>query len=414
MGPVIHGPEGNRTGKSKRKGLEEEENPLLPRERVRKALAHEEPDLVPWGEHSIDYNIYEMVLGRETWVQAKFKETRGLWEGRRDEIVASYKRDLPDLAEALGFDIITVGLAPSAHHQPQPLEQIDAVTFGDGRGNLWRISSTTHDLMPYRIRTDNYPVPTVEQLQEQIDRIDSEGLPKPDDSCWEILRHVVAQKKATHWINTCVGGMGFPTFGPTDEEAYLNLALHPELHAKLAELNAKRNMAALPWYAEEGVDSVMPCGDLGSSTGLLANPKILEEHVAPWWKEYIRRAHALGLTVIKHCCGCIWEALPLIVEAGFDGYEGIQASGSMDMKRLKERYGDRLTLWGGVWNEHLILGKPEDIEADARYAIRWGAPGGGFIYGASHSLAVGTKPENLEKMKECREKYGVYPIRVPD
>jgi uroporphyrinogen-III decarboxylase len=86
----------------------------------------------------------------------------------------------------------------------------------------------------------------------------------------------------------------------------------------------------------------------------------------------------------------------------------------MDMKPLKEKHGDAWTLWGGIWNEHLILGTPEDIENDAKHAIKYGAPGGGFIYGATHSLAVGTKPENLERMKECREKYGHYPINVPD
>ncbi|MFQ6130659.1 MAG: uroporphyrinogen decarboxylase family protein [Armatimonadota bacterium] len=386
---------------------------MLPRERVLTTLEHREPDLVPWGEHSIDYSIYEMVLGRETWVQAKFKETKGLWDGRRDEIVASYKRDIPELAEALGFDIVTVPLAPAAGAEHRPMEQIDHETFRDRAGNLHRISATTHKLMPYKVRTDNYQVPTLEQLQERIDKLDAEGLQKPDDSCWETIRHVVAKMKATHWINTCVGGFGFPTVGPTDEEQYLNLALHPELHAKTAELNAKRCMATLPWYAEEGLDSIMPCADLGSSTALFASPKILEQHVAHWWTEYVRRAHQLGLKVVKHCCGCIWEALPFLAQAGFDGYEGIQASGGMDMKRLKERYGDRLTLWGGVWNEHLILGGPQDIEADARYAIKWGAPGGGFIYGATHSLAVGTKPENLERMKTCRERYGVYPINVP-
>lgn len=385
---------------------------MLARERVAKTLAHEEPDMVPWGEHSIDYNIYEMTLGRETWVHAKIRETRGWWDGRRDEILASYKRDIPDLVRALGMDIVTVGLNPSATWRPVPLEQVDEVTYRDGAGNLFRVSSATHQLMPYKIRTDNYAVPTLEELQDAIDRLEAEGAPKPDDSCWEVMRHVVREMKGTHWINTCVGGMGFPVFGPTDEEHYANLALHPELHGKLAELNAKRLTAELRWYAEEGVDSVMPCADLGSSTGLFANPRILEEHVAPWWAEYIRRAHELGLKVIKHCCGCIWEALPLMCDAGFDGYEGIQASGGMDMRLLKERYGDRLTLWGGVWNEHLILGTPADIEEDARYAIRWGAPGGGFIYGATHSLAVGTKPENLEMMRVARERYGAYPIAV--
>ena len=49
---------------------------------------------------------------------------------------------------------------------------------------------------------------------------------------------------------------------------------------------------------------------------------------------------------------------------------------------------------------------------EAKYGLKWGAPGGGFIYGASHSLAVGTKYENLMKMKECRDRYGVYPIRI--
>jgi len=385
---------------------------VLPRERVQAALEHREPDLVPWGEHSIDYNIYETALGRETWVHAKFKETKGLWDGRRDEIVACYKRDIIDLTEALGFDIITVGQNPPAGYHPDPLEQVDHETFRDGAGNLHRISATTHNLMPYKIRTDDYTVPTVEQLQEQIDHLEANPPQKPEDSCWEVLRHVVGKMKGTHWINSCVGGMGFPVVGPTPEEQFLNFALYPELHGKVAELDARHCMAQLPWYAEEGVDSVMPCADLGTSTALFGNPRELEEHVEHWWAEYIRRAHELGLKVIKHCCGCIWEALPAMTRAGFDGYEGIQASGTMDMRLLKARYGERLTLWGGVWNEHLILGTPEDIEADAKYAIKWGAPGGGFIYGATHSLAVGTKPENLERMKECREKYGAYPIRV--
>ena len=384
---------------------------MLPRERVQAALSHTEPDLVPWGEHSIDYNIYEMVLGRESWVHAKFRETRGLWEGRRDEIVECYKRDIIDLTNALGFDIITVGLNPAAGAKPAPLEQVDHETYRDTAGNLFRISATTHNLMPYKIRTDNYTVPTVEQVQEEIERLEADPPQKPEDSCWEVLRHVVREMKETHWINVCVGDFTWPMVGPTDEERFMNLALHPELHGPITELNARRCMAVLPWYAQEGVDSVMPCGDMGSSTGLLAAPEIIREHVLDWWKEYVRRGHDLGLKVIKHCCGNIWGAMPMLCEAGYDGYEGIQGSGTMDIKLLKERYGDRMTLWGGVWNEHLILGSPQDIEADARHAIRWGAPGGGFIYGASHSLAVATRPENLEMMKDCREKYGAYPIR---
>ena len=388
---------------------------MLPRCRVETTLRHEEPDLVPWGEHSIDYNIYEMTLGRESWVHSKIKETKGYWDGRRDEIVASYKRDIPDLVRALGMDIVTVGTNPPAGYHPEAFEKLDDVTYRDPWGNLLRVSSATEQLMPYKVQTDGYEPPTVAELQEQIDRLEAEPPTKPDDSCWEVMRHVVAEMKATHWINVCTGGLGFPLIGPTDEIGYINLALlEPQVLSKWTELQAKHLMAALPWYAEEGVDSVMPCADLGSSTGLFGRPILLEQHVKHWWEEHNRRAHELGLTVIKHCCGNIWEALPMLCDAGFDGYEGIQASGTMDMKVLKQRYGDRLTLWGGVWNEHLILGTPDDIDADARYAIQHGAPGGGFIYGATHSLAMGTKPENLETMKAGRERYGSFPIQRPN
>lgn len=389
---------------------------MLPRERVALTLEHREPDLIPWGEHYIDWNIYEMVLGRPTWVHAKIKEDIALWEGKRDEVVESYKRDTLDITDALGMDIITVYLNPAAGTGGSPYEKVDEETYRDRAGNLYRVSASTGRLMPFKrvAPAAEYTVPTPEQIREQIEQFEANPPAKPDDSCWELTRHVVKERKDTHWINICIGDFGWPMVGPTEEEQYMNLILHPELHEPITELNAKRLIHQLKWYAEEGVDSVMPAGDLGSSTALLASPKILRDTVLPWWKEYVRAGHDLGLKMIKHCCGNVWEALPMLIEAGYDGYEGIQASGTMDMKPLKEKHGDAWTLWGGIWNEHLILGTPEDIENDAKHAIKYGAPGGGFIYGATHSLAVGTKPENLERMKECREKYGHYPINVPD
>lgn len=381
---------------------------MLPRERVATTINFQEPDLVPWGEHSIDYTVYEMVLGRESLVQGKMKQTRAMWEGRRDDVVTSYARDVPDLVEALGMDIVTIGMVPPKGAVETPLEPVDEETYRDPDGNLYRISKTTHDLCAYKTRTDNYTVPTVEELQRQIDEF--EPPTRPDDSVWEATRAAMARLKDTHWFNICVGDIGFPMVGPTDEERYLNMALHPELHATLTELSAKQLIAMLPFYAEQGYDSIMPCGDLGSSTSLLASPQILREHVVYWWKQYTDAAKALGLRVIKHCCGCIWEALDAIVDGGYEGYEAIQQSGTMDIRRLKEGWGSKLVLWGGVTNESLILGTPADIEREAKYAFTWGAPGGGFIYGASHSLAVGTQYENLMMMKDCRERYGTYPI----
>jgi uroporphyrinogen decarboxylase len=82
----------------------------------------------------------------------------------------------------------------------------------------------------------------------------------------------------------------------------------------------------------------------------------------------------------------------------------------MDIGKLKKRVGDKLCLWGGIWHEHIILGSIEDIRNDARYAFKTAAPGGGFIMGSTHSLAVDAKKENILEMKRCRDEWGTYPI----
>ena len=385
---------------------------MLPRERVLAALDHREPDLVPWGEHLIDYNVYEDILGRETLVHAKFRETKALWDGQRDEVVAHYKRDIPALADALGMDLLTIGRCPSKLGRPEPMEQLDHETFRDDAGHVYRISATTHNLMTYKMNPDAYTPPTMDSLCEEIDKVDRGEVDEPDDSAWEVVDDMVARFKPTHYIVVFAADMGWPGFGQTAEDQFMSLLDHPDMCAKVAELQGKRAKLDVRRCAKHGMDAIMPPGDMGTSTATMADPKIYYDLVQPWHKAYCDEAHRLGLRVLKHSCGHIWPLLDGYVDAGYDAYEGIQASAGMDMKRLKETYGDRLTLWGGVTNENLILGTPDDVRADAHYAIQWGAPGGGFIYGASHSIAVGATRDNVLAMKEARDRWGTYPIAL--
>ena len=382
---------------------------MLPRERVFAALEHREPDRIPWGEHSIDYNVYEDILGRETLVQAKMRTTQAYWDGRRDEVVEGFKRDRLDLIRALDMDIVFVGAVPPVGYAPEPMEKVDEETYRDPEGNLHRISATTHDLMPYQRNTESYVPPTVDSLQEQIDRLEEEPLGDPEDSRWELVHHAVKEMKDTHFILLLSGDLEFPRFGATEEESWMNLVLYPEICRKLAELRGKQLVREMQLFAQLGVDGIMPCGDLGSSTSLMASPQIYREMVYPWHKAHVAEAHRLGIKVLKHCCGHTWPVIEELAEV-YDAYEGIQASAGMDIKALKERVGDKLCLWGGIWHEHIILGDIDDIRNDARYAFEHAAPGGGYIMGSTHSLAVDAKVENILEMKRCRDEWGIYPI----
>ncbi len=384
---------------------------MTPKERVLAALAHREPDRIPWGEHSIDYNVYEDILGRPTLVQAKFRETLAWWEGRRDEIVECVKRDRLDLIRALEMDIVFVSRCAPKGYRPDPLEKLDEETYRDKAGNLYRISATTHDLMMFRNVQPPAQPPKTEDLERQLEKAQTEPVRQPDPSEWEVVHHAVREMGKTHFIMVFSPDIGFTSFGHTDEEQLMNLALYPRESALLTQIAGTRMVRALDQYRGLGIDGIMPPGDLGSSTGMLASPRWYREHIWPWHKAYCDKAHAMGLKVLKHCCGNVNDVVEDFVTAGYDAYEGIQHSGGMDLRDLKKRVGGRMTLWGGIWHEHIILGTPEDIRRDAAYAFTHAAPGGGFIMGSSHSLAVDARRENILEMKRLRDQWGVYPIR---
>ena len=121
---------------------------MTSRQRVVAALEHREPDIVPWGEVWIDYNIFEDVLGRESYFHGKMKETIAWWEGRDAEVIASCDRDVVDLTLALGLDVATVEVYPRSQYilgsrYNVPMKQIDHETYEDEDGSLWRVSSAT-------------------------------------------------------------------------------------------------------------------------------------------------------------------------------------------------------------------------------------------------------------------------------
>ena len=382
---------------------------MLPRERVFTTLDHREPDRIPWGEHLIDYNIYEAILGRPSLVNSHFFQQKAFWEGRRDEVTEHYKRDLPDLAEALELDIVTLPHPfPSEEDMAEPMEEIDEETYRDADGNIFRLARSCW-LLPYERNRDAYVPPTVESVQEEIDELEAQ--PEEDISSprWEIHRTIVEKMKATHFLVALGGGLEFPRFGCDWTEAWMNLLDYPDVCMKLNELRCKQSLRLFRAYAALGLDGVIPCGDLGTSQGLSASPQIYREMVYPWQKMQVEEGHRLGLKVLLHCCG---HTMPVIDDIAdlYDAYEAIQTSAGMDLRVVKERVGDRITLWGGIMHEHLNGGTVEDIRADARYSFRYAAPGGGFILGSSHSLAVGAKIENVLEMKRCRDEWGTYPI----
>ncbi|MBN2264947.1 MAG: hypothetical protein JW775_03950, partial [Candidatus Aminicenantes bacterium] len=175
----------------------------------------------------------------------------------------------------------------------------------------------------------------------------------------------------------------------------LELAANPEAVRAATRSFVRRQNEADAVRIHPDSDAVMWDEDLGHKTGPLIGPAMFRDYFLEANKARARSVkERYGKKILKHCCGNINLLLDFFVEIGFDAYQSIQPTAGMDICRLKRDYGDRIALWGGVAVEHLVGGGPEDVRADVRRAMACAKPGGRFILGSSHSVAVGTKFDN--------------------
>ena len=115
-----------------------------------------------------------------------------------------------------------------------------------------------------------------------------------------------------------------------------------------------------------------------------------------------------GMIPFYHCCGNIWKIMDDFVKTGYKGYQSIQVSAGMDNKIVKEKYGDKLTMWTGVQCETLITGTPVDVEREVCRNLELLMPGGGYIFGSTNSVQYGARTENYLHALELVRKRGVY------
>jgi uroporphyrinogen-III decarboxylase len=156
-------------------------------------------------------------------------------------------------------------------------------------------------------------------------------------------------------------------------------------------------------------DAVLLSHDFGHKTGPFISPAMFREFFLEANKSRVRNLRQkYGKKVVLHSCGNVSAYMDFFIEIGFDAYQSIQGSAGMDICALKNNYGDKITLWGGVSLENLIVGTPEDVRRDVRRAMECAKRGGRFILGTSHSVAVGSRYDNFMAMLDEYHRWARY------
>ncbi len=383
------------------------------KERMIAAIEHREPDRVPVGEMGIDYPIVEQVLGHETYYRAKAKERRAIWAGRRDEVVRSQKEDLVALVRALQWDFVPVFLTYSDKVDYGPRRFLDEQTWEDAAGNVWRATEETGDELCIQPR---------EITRDDIERLRNEPLVL-DESQLELVRYVVRELGSTHFII----GRGwhapasftdgtFPLSGEglnmRMDDFILRLVDDPAFVHDLLDAHTKRAVEYGRALIAAGVDAVQINADYCYNDGPWVSPRFFREFVLPRMQEHVDAFHQAGAYVLKHTDGQTRLLLDMMVGTGIDGLHGIQPSAGVDIRDLKQRVGDRVTLFGAVDCDTLIRGGVAEVEREVEYCLRHAALGGGYVLTSSNSIQAGAQLESYMAMLRVAREKGGYPIRL--
>ncbi|MCG2791561.1 MAG: hypothetical protein L6305_07415 [Actinomycetia bacterium] len=151
-------------------------------------------------------------------------------------------------------------------------------------------------------------------------------------------------------------------------------------------------------FQEVGIpDGIWVYEDLGYKNGLFCSPKQLEELIFPYYKELVDFFHSYNLPVILHSCGNITEALPLIVQTGFDGLNPMEVKAGCDIFKFAEQYGDKLVFVGGLDARILESGDKSLIKKSVIALIEgMKKRGARFVFGSDHSISTNVKYEDFK------------------
>lgn len=390
------------------------------KERVRLAMAHQQPDRVPV--------MCQLALGHY-FLYTPFDRT-DIWFDSE-----TFVRALLDRQRAYGFDGILINLPGRPtdwRSYLQGKEESDGkiilkwknglvtvippddnphTCFVDGRGLQRAGHLTSGALDPKLLRTNGYVwntwhAPGLWDIEPDL-LMDV----KSDYPAWfrgalaaakcladDVSIHVEVFSPLTHLMEF---------FGY--QEALMTLLDAPELCHHLLAVFTRMVKAQVDCFAGHQPDAILVSSAFAGA-GFISRA-FYRDFVLPYERQIAQHIRALSLVSYVHTCGAIGDRLDLMAETGFDGIDTLDPPplGTVDLGKAKAEFGDRFFFKGNLDAVNEMLGADDTrFDTAVRERIGKGMPGGGYILSSACSVAPHVKPERLNRLVHLAEQYGRY------
>lgn len=177
---------------------------------------------------------------------------------------------------------------------------------------------------------------------------------------------------------------------------------------RMMDIFIEWNLAILENIQKLGIDFIMTFNDMAYKSGPLVSPEVFREVFLPKMKMV---ADAIKIPWAFHSDGDLTMVMEDLLSLGMNAVNPFEPP-CMDLKVAKEKWGDRVCLWGNIDLIHTLpYGTVEEVEAEVKQRIKEAGKGGGYICATANSVTHYCKIENIFAMTGAVKKYGTYPLQ---
>ncbi|HPM79808.1 MAG TPA: uroporphyrinogen decarboxylase family protein [Candidatus Anammoximicrobium sp.] len=382
---------------------------MTSRERLLKALNHEQPDRVP-----IDLG------GNQTGIHRLAYEALIQHLGIQDEItimdaVQQLARPCEAVLQRFHVDTRYIHAGAAADFRGEIVtRQRDGRAWHDLTDEFGVTWSMPNDA-PLYMDITHHPL-----AEAKIEDICGYPFPKGNDrGRFAGLRDRALQirRETPYAVISGISGVVYETcwYMRGLERWFMDMIEQPEFCEALLDQTLK---FWLDWFdvflAEVGdvVDVIMIGDDLAGQGGPLFQPDFYRRVVKPRHKRLVQTIKSRTPAKIwYHTCGACQCYIPDLLDNGIDILNPIQISAAdMDPADLKSRYGDRLVFWGGGIDAQHVLphADPETVRQHVRRNVTAFKSGGGYVFNNVHNIQAGVPAENIVAMYDAAYEAGFY------
>jgi len=361
------------------------------RERVLRALRRDAPDRVP-----VQFDLCRPLLEA---FSAKYGVPVSYSPSYYEDL--RYRTSGNELRIAMGSDCVVVGGGLPTGYAPR--EEPDGILVNEF-GMRMKPGLQWMDVV-------SGPLANATTVDEVL------ALPFPDpfaEGRFEVAKATIDRYKGEYFI---IGDVELTMFEMAWhmvglEKFMADMAMGEEYIEVLIDRCKDFSIAIGTQLVELGVDGIWAGDDFGAQNGMMISPAMWRRIFKPRYAEVFSAFRAANPDVVTmyHCDGAISPIIDDLIEIGLEVFNPVQPGvPGHEPEALKARFGDRLSFWGAIDQQHLLpLGTVDEIDAGVAAMIRDLGPGGGYLCSPAHILQSDTPLENVEAYIAAVKRHGSY------